>query len=162
MAIVTFDFSTDVWNMGPACGNPSYNPAPFTNPCIYIIHNSTENSTYVGYADDANDRWKSRTEVFHIMGIPKNYGKTVLCACCIPTVSGGKSMFLKGQDACEHLMIRAVVNGLLGITTSTNSQLGSTPFSNPVARTIRVYLPTQPYWGHLMSDREITFGNKAF
>ncbi|MDH4584438.1 hypothetical protein E8F20_21500 [Pseudomonas sp. BN415] len=159
MATVEFDFkSHHSWTMGPACGTaftPSINPAPATTACIYIIHNTGENSTYVGYADNANDRWKSRAEVFHIMGIPKNYAKHILCAYCLPCVYGGPSMYLQGFNNCEHLLIRAVVNGLLGKTTNTNTQLASVPFANPTATKVRVRLPTDP-WGNLESDKEIS------
>lgn len=152
MATVEFYFQAHhSWNMGPACGtvfNASVNPAPATPPCIYIIHNVQENSTYVGYADNANHRWKTRTEAFHIMGIPQAYGQQILCAYCQPTVSHGQSMYLAGSNNCEHLLVRAVANGLLGITTSTNTQLGGTYFSNPIATQVRVYLPTDP-WGNL-------------
>ncbi|NWA25800.1 hypothetical protein HX870_06880 [Pseudomonas gingeri] len=158
MAIAEFRFETyHSWDMGLACGDdatPSVNPAPATTACIYIIHNTGENSTYVGYADNAFDRWKTRAEVFHIMGIPKAYAKNILCAYCLPTVDSGKSMFLAGQNNCEHLLIRAVVNGLLGVTTSTNTQLGKTPFINPIATMVRVYLPTQK-WGKLVGSRQI-------
>ena len=158
MATVEFDFkSHHSWTMGPACGTTfmsSVNPAPATTACIYIIHNTAENSTYVGYADNANDRWKSRTEVFHIMGIPKNYAKNILCAYCLPHVHGPHSMYLQGQNNCEHLLIRAVANGLLGVTTSTNTQLRTVPFSNAIATKILVRLPTDP-WGNLESDKQI-------
>lgn len=160
MATIDFWFKPqNSWNMGPACGSvivASVNPAPTTTACIYIIHNTTANSTYVGYADDALDRWKTRTETFHVMGIPQTYAQNILCAQCLPT-SNGASMFLKGQNACEHLLIRAVVNGLLGVTTSTNSQLRTTPFINAVATQVRVYLPSDP-WGNLLGRRQVNLG----
>jgi hypothetical protein len=126
MATVEFNFNL-WWTMGKACGTStkaSYNPAPNKGPGIYIIHNSNvENTTYVGYADNCYHRWNGRTEVFHTLGIPKAYAKNVLCAFCLPSVDQGKSMWLEGMNNCEHLLIRAVVNGLLGVTTNTNSQL---------------------------------------
>ncbi|GFM81550.1 hypothetical protein PSCICO_50550 [Pseudomonas cichorii] len=161
MATVEFYFQTqNAWNMGPACGTTitnSSNPAPATTACIYIIHNTHENSTYVGYADNAFDRWKSRTEVFHIMGIPNAYAKNILCAYCLPTVSGGHSMYLKGANNCEHLLVRAVANGLLGKTTNTNSQLATLPFSNSTATKVQVYLPSDP-WGKLEGRKQDNVG----
>ena len=154
MSQMKFDFlKQNSWDMGPACKNISLNPAPITNPCIYLIHNSTENTTYVGYADGANDRWKTRTEVFHISGITEVYGKGILCAYCLPTAN--TVWQLKGQNNCEHVLIRAVANGLLGKTTSTNTQLGSTWFMNSASSTlaVQVYLPAYPgkLWGKLES-----------
>lgn len=164
MAIVTFSFEIhNSWNMAAACGddfNPSTNPAPGTSPCIYIIHNKTENSTYVGYADNARHRWETRYEVFHTMGISKTYAQDILCAHCCPTMDTG-SMYLQGQNNCEHLLIRAVVNGLLGKTTSTNTQLGKTPFINKIATNIRVYLPSNP-WGNLESHKTINISSKGY
>jgi hypothetical protein len=151
------------WTMGPACAGPggsSINPAPSTTGCIYIIHNSAENTTYVGYADDANDRWKTRTEVFHIMGIPQTYGQKILCAYCKPTSDGPSSILYKDYAGCEHLLIRAVMNGLLGPTTCTNTQLGNWMFPNPYHPTgtqVRVYLPKDP-WGKLQGRKQATFG----
>jgi len=145
---------------GKACGTAnkqSVNPAPKTNAGIYIIHNSNENSTYVGYADDAQNRWKARTEVFHTLGIPRNYAKRILCAFCVPSVLNGPQMFLAGQNACEHLLIRAVVNGLLGVTTNTNSQLANAPFTNNIATQVRVYLPSDP-WGRLDGRQQVNLG----
>lgn len=157
MGIVTFDFEAhNSWNMAAACGddfNSSTNPAPGTSPCIYIIHNKTENSTYVGYADNARHRWETRYEVFHIMGISRAYAQDILCAYCRPSMDIG-SMYLQGQNNCEHLLIRAVVNGLLGKTTSTNTQLGKTLFINTAAKHIRVYLPSDP-WGNLEGRKTI-------
>lgn len=157
MATVEFNFNL-WWTMGKACGTSSkasYNPAPNKGPGIYIIHNSNvENTTYVGYADNCSHRWNARTEVFHTLGVPKAYAKNILCAFCCPTVDQGKSMFLEGMNNCEHLLIRAVVNGLLGVTTSTNSQLGSTTFNNSIATLVRVYLPTTN-WGWLKGSRQI-------
>jgi hypothetical protein len=162
MAIVEFEFKAHhSWTMGPACGNvinASVNPAPTTSGCIYIIHNSAENSTYVGYAEDAQHRWSTRTEVFHIMGIPRNYADRILCAYCKPSVDSGKSMWLEGKHNCEHLLIRGVVNGLLGVTTSTNSQLGGQYFVNKIATQMRVYLPTDP-WGRLEGRKQCTVTN---
>ena len=158
MAIVEFYFKQNQsWDMGPACGDvttSSVNPAPVTTACIYIIHNKTENTTYVGYADNANHRWNGRTEVFHTFGIPKSYGKKILCAYCRPSVDSGKSMFLEGQNNCEHLLVRAVVNGLLGVTTNTNTQLSGAFFSNKIATELRVYLPSDP-WGCLAGRQRV-------
>src|SRR3569623_1749386 len=152
MATVRFEFKKiNSWHMGPACGTdttPSENPAPRTNACIYLIHNSGENSTYVGYADDAQHRWSTRYEVFHAFGIPKGYAKNILCAWCMPTVSHGLQMFLEGRNNCEHLLIRAVVNGLLGRTTNTNTQLATSHFANHIATRVEVSLPSDP-WGKL-------------
>lgn len=148
MATVEFHFKVhQSWNMGAACGNPSTNPAPTTTACIYIIHNKKENTTYIGYADNAKHRWNGRTEVFHTLGIPVAYGQEILCAYCLPTMSSG-SMFLEGANACEHLLIRAVVRGVLGPTTNTNTQLATTFFSNASATKVEVYLPSDP-WGKL-------------
>lgn len=63
-------------------------------------------------------------------------------------------MYLAGQNNCEHLLIRAVVNGLLGPTTSTNTQLGKTPFINAIAGLVRVYLPSDP-WGKLEGAKQV-------
>ncbi|MBD2838758.1 hypothetical protein ID144_17075 [Pseudomonas sp. JM0905a] len=157
MATLEFHFkSQNSWNMGPACGSdlvPSTNPAPATTAGIYIIHNSTENSTYVGYADNCYNRWQSRYEVFHAMGIKKSYGKGILCAYCLPTMDVG-SMFLEGYNNCEHALIRAVVNGLLGVTQNTNTQLANTPFINKSITMLRVLLPTDP-WGKLLGARQV-------
>lgn len=166
MATVKFDFdTTNAWTMGPACGTPgtpSVNPAPVTNPCIYIIHNTVENSTYVGYADNAQHRWSTRYEVFHAMGIPKNYGNKILCAYCYPKLSAGQ-MFLEGQNNCEHLLIRAVVNGLLGVTTCTNTKLASTPFVNAAVTKILVYLPSYPAkWGKLEPDKQVVVNHGLY
>lgn len=157
MAMVEFYFKPqNEWTMGPACGNPSKNPAPATTGCIYIIHNSTENTTYIGYADDALHRWNTRTEVLHIMGIPQVYGQKILCAWCCPTYTGNVPILLQGQNAAEHLLIRGVANGLLGKTTNTNTQLAVTPFKNSKFDHMRVYLPSDP-WGCLKGRREATW-----
>ena len=156
MPRVTFDFRPAGagvgrnWTMGPACGNPSNNPAPTTNPVIYIIHNSSvDNTTYVGYADDAEHRWRTRTEVFHCFGINQALGQQMLCACCVPVSNA--HIFLKGMHGCEHLLIRAVFGALLGVTDVTNTQLVNTPFNNANVTSVRVRLPTDP-WGHLAGD----------
>jgi hypothetical protein len=130
------------------------NPAPVTHACIYIIHNNNSNETYVGYADDANDRWSTRTEAFHCMGIEVTYGAQIFCAYCYPTVKPG-SMLLKGTNNVEHHLIRAVVTGLLGVTTNTNTQMGALACSvDHQVNEIRVYLPTDP-WGHLHGRQRI-------
>jgi hypothetical protein len=150
VTIVQFDFRPmyggEQWNMG----NSSDNPAPQTWKIIYIIHNSNTNNTYVGYADDARDRWKTRAEAFHTMGISASYGRGVLCACCIPTKP--HSIALKGRNGCEHLLIRAVCKGLLGRTTNTNTQLAGTYFTNQSVTELRVYLPADP-WGSLSGTK---------
>ena len=160
MATVEFNFNL-WWTMGKACGTnvkASYNPAPNKGPGIYIIHNSNvENTTYVGYADNCYHRWNARTEVLHTLGIPKAYAKNVLCAFCCPSVDQGKSMWLEGMNNCEHLLIRAVVKGLLGVTTNTNSQLATTTFNNKTATLVRVYLPSDP-WGWLQGRRQVAVG----
>lgn len=164
MATIEFHFKNyNAWTMGPACAGPggaSLNPAPTTTACIYIIHNSVENTTYVGYADDAKHRWSGRTEVFHTFGIPQVYGQQILCAYCKPT-SDGAPVLLEGYGGCEHLLIRAVVNGLLDITTSTNTNLRNWYFPNPyhpAKTTVRVYLPSDP-WGHLDGAKQASFGH---
>jgi hypothetical protein len=152
------------WTMASACGTdaePSTNPAPPGAPCIYIIHNSTSNQTYVGYAGDPHHRWETRTEAFHCMGIERDYAKDILCACCTPLIGAGPDWAtytpypaLAGAMAAEHLLIRAVANGLLGATTSTNTKLGMMPCPRPLGvDNILVYLPTKPYWGDLKGER---------
>ncbi len=154
------------WTMAPACGTdaePSINPAPPGTPAIYIIHNSTTNQTYVGYAGNPHHRWETRTEAFHCMGIERDYAKDILCACCIPLIGVGKDWAaythypaLEGATAAEHLLIRAVVNGLLGKTTSTNTKLGMMPYLHPPGvDKILVYLPTNPLWGDLKGERSV-------
>jgi hypothetical protein len=149
----------DSWTMAPACGGQgaSVNPAPKTGPCVYIIHNTSSNETYAGYAVDANHRWSTRTEAFHCMGIEATYGARVLCAYCYPIFGSGnnwtKVTNLEGTNNQEHLLVRSVVNGLLGVTTNTNTMLRTTPFG--VHRTVdrvEVYLPTDP-WGKLSGAR---------
>jgi hypothetical protein len=156
MATVEFHFKQqNAWTMGPACpnvANQSNNPAPTTTPCVYIIHNETENTTYVGYADNAQHRWSSRWEVFHCLGIPRTYADKILCAYCIPESTAVISF--EGKHGCEHLLIRAVVNGLLGVTSSTNTQLGSAFFSNTNVSQVRVYLPSDK-WGKLEGRKQI-------
>lgn len=146
MADVTFNFQNS-WTMGQACGtvaNPSINPAPITTPCIYIIHNYAQN------------RWASRSEVFHQFGIPRAYADNILCAYCQPTITRRAVMLLKGQNNCEHLLIRAVFNGLLlgNQPTITNTQLIQTPFNNPIATSVTVHLPTVR-WGRLTGSRQV-------
>lgn len=161
----TIEFSfqqLNTWNMGPACGTDtkdSENPAPQTGACIYIIHNENENSTYVGYADNAKDRWSTRYEVFHCFGIPKAYAKKVHCAWCYPTLDGHTNVLLTsltGQNSCEHLLMRAVVKGLLGPTTCTNTQQSKTAFYSPHVSGVRVYFPVQhnAKWGKLENAKQ--------
>ena len=153
------------WTMESACGTatePSTNPAPPGAPCIYIIHNSDSNQTYVGYAANAIDRWATRAEAFHCMGIDRDYAKKILCACCTPMLGEGKNWatytpypLLEGTYAAEHLLLRAVVNGLLGKTTSTNTKLGTMPCARPLGVIkIQVYVPTHP-WGSLQGEKEV-------
>ena len=143
---VHFDFTekhNSYWNMKPACGTDataSVNPAPVTNPCIYIIHNENTNQTYVGYADNANHRWNTRTETFHCLGIDRAYAKKVHCAYCYPREGdkAGNNLtkigagFLEGKQRAEHLLMRAVANGLLGVTTCTNTRDAKTLFTGPI------------------------------
>ena len=154
------------WTMEKACcatdTEDGDNPAPESNPCVYLIHNENTNNTYAGFADNAKKRWGTRTEAFHCMGIKADYAKKVLCAYCYPqledTVSGVVLPHpgpLKGQDNPEHLLIRAVVNGLLGKTTSTNTKSGKTLCKKPVnINRIQISLPTDP-WGKLESEKFI-------
>jgi hypothetical protein len=160
------------WTMEPACGTemePSINPAPIWGPCIYIIHNSDSNQTYVGYAGNAYHRWETRTEAFHCMGIERDLGKQILCACCIPVLGDGEDWTkyipypaLAGPGAAEHLLIRAVANGLLAKgAISTNTMLRDMPCPRPLAPPplgvvkMQIYLPTHP-WGNLRGERQVT------
>lgn len=158
---IQFDFSPagNNWNMGPACGDPSQNPAPVTFPILYLIHNFNTNTTYAGYAQDAQHRWGDRTEVFHCLGIAQAYAQNVFCAMCIPHILNGHMRLdvpgaMHGAiNTAEHLLIRAVVNGLLGITTCMNTVLRNVPYTNPHNYTdVDIYLPADP-WGTLHSDR---------
>jgi hypothetical protein len=155
MARAQFDFRVvdQRWDMRDACDNPSGNPAPNTNPCIYIIHNSNVNATYVGYAANCRNRWAARTEVFHDFGIPVDYGRGVVCAFCIPAIVPGVVMALQGMNNFEHLLIRAVVNGLLGRTTCTNTQLAGVPFTNQNVTEVSVWLPNLVKWQQLESPK---------
>jgi hypothetical protein len=167
----TIDFKfkpENSWDMTSACGddmNPSENPAPTSGPCIYLIHNENVNSTYVGYADNTRHRWSTRYEVFHIFGIEEDYAENIHCAYCVPKITGGLGINLHGLGNCEHLLIRAVVRGLLGVTQCTNTKLASTPFSNVNifgGLTVNVYLPTnQAKWGDLENGKQkvINFGS---
>jgi hypothetical protein len=168
MGILEFNFS-NVWDMEAACGddvNDSNNPAPSTQAGIYIIHNENENTTYVGYADDAKKRWGTRYEALHCLGIPGAYAKKILCGFCRPTFSGAIPMNYKGNLGCEHALIRAVVNGLLGVTQNTNTQMSNTPYKpGPIHGDvlIRVYFPV-PYfskWGKLENAKEIRIPKNA-
>ena len=162
MGVLRFDFK-EVWDMEAACGDDvtdSDNPAPTTQPGIYIIHNENENTTYVGYADNAKKRWGSRYEAFHCFGIPAAYAKKVRCGFCIPTFNGPVAMNYCGFLGCEHVLIRAVVNGLLGVTQNTNTQLSNTLFS-PGALfgdiVVEVFFPVGHYatWGKLENAKTV-------
>ncbi len=65
--------------------------------------------------------------------------------------------FLTGAaGSAEHLLIRAVVNGLLGTTTSTNTALSKTPYHHPVGvDNVMVYLPVAPNWDDLEGGKMI-------
>ncbi|MCG9575378.1 GIY-YIG nuclease family protein [Vibrio tubiashii] len=166
MATLLFNFKAPNgtnWDMAAACQSPSKNPVTLaSNPCIYIIHNSNTNHTYVGYAKNAKKRWDSRTEAFFCMGIQKKYAAKVLCAYCYPKLGNTNVPFgsLKGQNNAEHALIRAVKNGLLGKTTSTNTSLRQTEFdpnflvvNGKTVDRIQVSLPATGAWGHLESDK---------
>ena len=166
MSAIGFDFRGTHWSMEAACGTnvmESVNPAPTTHPCIYIIHNQNTNQTYVGYAKDANDRWKTRYESFHCFGIDSIYAKNVLCAACIPeenSTGAWKAISGKidGSNAAEHLLIRAVVNGVLGMTTSTNSMMGKVGYNYPGVDEVLIYLPKNK-WGYLEGQKSGKVGN---
>lgn len=161
MGVLSFDF-TEIWDMGEACGDDvtaSDNPAPKTKAGIYIIHNANENTTYVGYADNAKNRWGSRYEALHCFGIPNGYGKKILCAFCIPTFDGPAMQFC-GNLGCEHILIRAVVKGLLGVTTCTNTKLANTAFAPGTLFgdiEVRVYFPVGHHakWGSLENAKNV-------
>lgn len=158
-----FDFTLGghSWNMGSACGNPSTNPAPSIGPCIYIIHNGNTNHTYVGYAVDASDRWKTRTEVFHCFGLTQAYANNVLCALCHPKIVQTNGSYhwttgdLHGMWRPEHILIRMVVRGALGATTNTNTALSTTSYNFPghTFNRVEVHLPVYPKWGKLESHK---------
>ena len=155
MSVILFDFdasdgSSDEFSMGKACSNPSVTPvqAP-TNHCVYIISNENNNppSVYVGYAADAQDRWKHRVEVLHDFGVPNAYGKQIKCAWCRPKISNVAnpdpgnlghwnfipSAQLRGSHSAEHLLLRCVVNGVMGGgVVSTNTQMGLTAFNRNI------------------------------
>lgn len=164
MATVNFDFlAANSWTMQQACANGT-NPAPVTHhPVIYIIHNRRTNGTYVGYANDAYDRWRTRTEVFHCFNFELGYGADILCAWCTPQLNnppaapGPYPGPLAGQGRPEHLLIRAVANGLLGATTCTNTALrGSTFVPTGNINQVIVRLPGHgARWGLLERDKMI-------
>jgi len=159
MAELSFKFKEEsTWTMGPACCTPdgeSINPAPTTPNCIYIIHNTSSNETYAGYADNAKNRWATRFESFHCFGIEKGYAQGILCAYCVPKVKEStQHLHLEGTGGFEHWLIRAVVNGLLGVTTSTNTQLRKTPVPTNGIHRISITLPTKSdKWGHLSNGK---------
>ena len=160
-AEVFFDFVGLSWTMESACRRYSTNPAPHTHPGIYIIHNENTNNTYVGYAENAHDRWKSRTEAFHCLGLRSNYAKKVHCAFCIPSFyfADGTSRSLandqlKGSQKAEHLLIRGAVKGLMGATICTNTKTAFTPYKRRIGRIevnrVSVFLPAS--FGRLRDD----------
>lgn len=153
-------YFTEFWDMGKACGDDvtaSNNPAPATTAGIYIIHNKKENTTYVGYAENAKHRWATRYEVFHCLGIATDYGKNILCAFCVPEFNGVKLTAKNNLLWSEHILIRAVVKGLLGVTTNTNSTSSKQPFIEPHRTRVRVYLDgdVKKKWGRLDNPREV-------
>ena len=159
MATLYYNFNVigHEWDMGPACANPSINPAPATVPCIYIIHNSNSNETYVGYAFNARHRWRTRTEAFHCFGIEEDYAQNILCAYCIPCDQHGNQYqgVFQGANSPEHLLIRAVRNGVLGVTTCTNTQMRELPCIPPNGiDQLEIHLPA-PNWGGLLGDRYV-------
>jgi hypothetical protein len=161
---IQFNFkAADSWTMEAACKNPSVNPAPSSNPVLYLIHNQNENTTYAGYAVDAQDRWKTRTEVFHCFGIKEDYAKKILCAMCVPVLTDGSDpdgVMHGALNTPEHLLIRAVVKGLLGVTTNTNTGMAFAPYANPYSyNKVTIYLPNNAKWGHLESNKAATLPN---
>ncbi|MEQ1764607.1 MAG: hypothetical protein ABL984_15870 [Pyrinomonadaceae bacterium] len=155
---IVFNFeAANSWTMEEACKKVSNNPAPQSHPVLYLIHNQNENTTYAGYAQDARHRWLTRVEVFHCFGMKQDYGKNVLCSMCIPVLSNNANHdgpMHTALNSPEHLLIRAVVKGLLGVTTNTNTDLSEAPYINPYSyNRVIVYLPTKPKWGHLESDK---------
>lgn len=130
--------------MGKACSNPSTNPARSSSPCIYVIQNRNPATptAYVGYALNARHRWMTRTEVFHHVGVTYANGKNIKCAWCYPKISNraNPSMnnsahwtrinrnLLKGEDRAEHLLIRCMIKGVMGVVTVTNTQMVNTIF----------------------------------
>ena len=162
MKVLEFYFD-DLWDMEASCGdevNESENPAPVTPQGIYIIHNANESGvksqTYVGYAKNARHRWGGRYETLHCLGVPASYGKNILCAFCVPTIGNKHAVNLDGLNACEHALMRAVVNGMLGKTTCTNTTLSRTKFFSPEDLDIRVYFHNiGPKWGSLENEKRI-------
>lgn len=157
MIEIEFDFLSTGHNWTMERSDRNY--APITNGCIYIIHNENSNSTYIGYADNAQDRWSHRVEVFHCMGIFNAYAKKVRCAVCFPKVTHNQRRIIlnwKGTNGLEHLLIRAVRNGLLGRTTCTNTLLSTQLFPLRDDTKITVYLPGWNKWGKLDGSKEIT------
>jgi hypothetical protein len=165
MTFLQYDFkASDSFTMEQACCDAlgqSTNPAPSSQPCIYLIHNFNSNQTYVGYANDAKHRWVTRTEVFHCLGIEAAYAQNVLCALCIPHKSAGAALQLEGTNGCEHLLARAVAGGVLGKTTSTNTKLGFVPCQTFDVDEIRIYLPKLK-WGHLDSQRAVKLPHTTY
>lgn len=162
MPVLEFNFK-DVWTMEDACGDDatdSKNPAPNTSPGIYIIHNANGsiNSTYVGYAANARNRWSTRFEVLHCFGVPASYGKNIHCGFCTPTFNGPTSLNYEGSLGCEHALIRAVANGVLGPTTCTNTKLSNYLFHYSHDNVeVRIYFPVGHFakWGKLENAKNV-------
>lgn len=150
-------FDKNSWTMEKSCGTAkdvSINPAPFgSGECIYIIHNSNTNETYIGYAKDVRNRWSERFESFHCLGIEATYAREILCAYCVPQITPSTSIFnFTGANSYEHFLMRAVVKGLLGKTTCTNTKLARKKIDTGIVNKITVWLPgnyTNSRWGKL-------------
>jgi hypothetical protein len=127
---------------------------------LYLIHNIDQNTTYVGFAKSAVNRWGGRYGVFHTTGIPESIGQRVHCTCCRPqflNADGSKTMvpprFLMGKNKVEHLLVRAVMRALIGRTLNTNTNLlkpfpvYSTAIHGKKITEVRIVLP--PAFGKL-------------
>lgn len=152
MSVILFDFTdpahSQQFTMGKTTYNGSVNPANVSGHCIYAIYNQNHNprSIYIGYAQNANHRWNTRTEVFHCFGISHAYAKAVKCAWCHPKYSNNNNadpynnahwnlmnaQYLPGMDAAEHLLIRMAVNGVMGPITNTNTMMANSTFDRRV------------------------------
>lgn len=145
-----FDFTdqrfSQSFTMSKPCSNNPVNPSNQSNHVIYIIENTNHNppTSYVGYTRDPRERWTSRTEVCAHLGLSQPYGKAIKCAWCKPRISiqgvanpnvnnvadwqNVPANDLKGQDCAEHLLIRAMIQGVMGIVVCTNTQLVNMQF----------------------------------
>ena len=155
MTQIMFNFDTgdafsQQFTMGKACLNPSTNPALVSSTCIYVISNTNvaPPTVYVGYAADARHRWLTRTEVFHDFGISHNYGKNIKCAWCYPKVSKAgianpvpnnaghwedvDNTEMDAGHSVEHLLIRCMANGVMGVVTVTNTKMRNMFFDRSV------------------------------